>query len=78
MGPGLGIALRTAFFALIGWEMARLSTAASLLTVWHAAHGDYWSVLLIAPAVASVVLMVLSLREVAVAIASRRPPTGRP
>jgi hypothetical protein len=37
-----------------------------------------WALILIAPAVAGITLTVLSLREVANAIASRRPPTGRP
>jgi hypothetical protein len=71
LGPSLGLALRTAFFGLIGWEMARLGTAATLLTVSHAISGEVWAVLLIAPAVASIVLMYFSLREVATALTSR-------
>jgi hypothetical protein len=51
--------------------MARLGTAATLLTVSHAIAGEAWAVMLIAPAVASIVLMYFSLREVATALASR-------
>jgi hypothetical protein len=79
VGPSVGIALRTAFFALIGLEMARLGTAATLLTIWHTAiKHDVWALVLVLPAVAAIVLTVVSLREVANAITSRRPPAGRP
>ena len=78
VGPSLGMALRTAFFALIGFEMARLSTAATLLTIWRTVHGEVWALMLIAPAVAAIILTVLSLREVAAGFGSRRPPSGRP
>ena len=76
MGPSLGIALRTAFFAVIGFEMARLGTAATLLTISHAVDGEFGAVMLIAPAVASIVLTVLSLQEVATGLNSRRPPSN--
>lgn len=75
-GPSLGVALRTAFFALIAFEMTKLGTAAALLTVSHALKGEIASLMLIAPAVAAMTLMVLSLREVATAFNSRRPPSG--
>ena len=77
MGPSLGMALRTAFFALVGLEMAKLSTAASLLTLSHALEGDIYAVMLIAPAVASAVIMLYALYEAARGLASSgRPPSA--
>ena len=76
MGPGLGTALKTAFFALIGFEMARLGSAATLLTNFHTVKGEVWALMLIAPAAAAIFLMIYSLREVASALMSRRPPSG--
>jgi hypothetical protein len=71
------MALRTAFFALVGLEMAKLSTAASLLTLSHALEGDIYAVMLIAPAVAAAVIMLYALYEAARGLASsRRPPSA--
>ena len=66
MNPStIGIALRTAVFAMLGFLMAQLCTAAALLTVSHAIKGEIWSLMLIAPAVAAGFLMFYSLREAA-------------
>jgi len=70
------MALRTAFFALIGLTMTKLGTAAALLTVSHAIRGEVWSVILVAPAVAGLGLAVISLQQVAVGLNSRRPPSN--
>ena len=76
VGPSIGIALRTAFFALIGLTMTQLGTAAALLTVSHAVKGELWSLMLIAPAVAGLGLAVIALQQAAIGLASRRPPTS--
>jgi hypothetical protein len=70
------MALRTAFFALIGFSMTQLGTAAGLLTISHAIKGEIWSLLLIAPAVAGIVLAVLALQQAAIGLTSRRPPSN--
>jgi hypothetical protein len=57
--------------------MAKLSTAASLLTLSHALEGDIYAVMLIAPAVAAAVIMLYALYEAARGLASsRRPPSA--
>ncbi len=72
MNPStIGIALRTAVFAMIGFMMAQLSIAAALFTVSHAFKGEIWSLMLIAPACAAGFLMFYCLREAASGLNSR-------
>ena len=65
------LALRTAVFAMIGFELSQLAVAAGLLLVWNTADGDLASLLLILPAVAAGFLSFYCLRETASGLKSR-------
>lgn len=71
MNPMLGLALRTAVFALIGFHLAQLSVAAGLLAIAHSIDGELAGLLLILPAVAAGALTFFCLRETAQGLMSR-------
>ncbi len=71
MHSSIGLALRTAVFALIGFYLAQLAVAAGLLVIARSIDGELAGLLLILPAVAAGVLTVYCLRETAYGLKSR-------
>ncbi len=71
MHSPIGLALRTATFALIGFLLAKLAVAAGLLVVSHSIDGEIASLLLILPAIAAGGLAFYCMRETAYGLRSR-------
>jgi hypothetical protein len=71
MHSPIGLALRTAVFALIGFMMAQLAVAAGLLVISHSIEGEIASLLLIIPAVAAGFLTYYCMRETAYGLLNR-------
>jgi len=67
----LGLALRTAVFGLIGFQLAQLAVAASLLLVWHSVGGEFASLLFIIPAGGAGFLAFYCMRETAAGLRAR-------
>ena len=62
---GIRLALRTAIFALIGFQMAKIGASLLLLGVWHALAGDLGAIALTIAGAATLILTIVALRETA-------------
>ena len=71
MNSSIGLALRTAVFALIGFQLSQLAVAAGLLTIFHSLNGELAALMLILPAAAAGALAYYCLRETAVGLRNR-------
>ena len=71
MHSPVGLALRTAVFALIAYQLGQLAVAASLLAIWHSMDGEIISLVLILPAIAAGGLAWYCVRETAAGLKSR-------
>jgi len=71
MHSPIGLALRTATFALIGFQLSQLAVAAALLLIWHSISGEVASLLLVIPAVAAGFLALYCVRETAQGLRNR-------
>jgi hypothetical protein len=62
---GIRLALRTAIFALIGFQMAKIGASLLLLGVWHAIAGDLGAIALTVAGAGVLIITVIALRETA-------------